>query len=57
LAAFDAAVELIASQVGRKASAGEADRLPELLPDLTQFALTPYLGAAEARRIALHGDS
>lgn len=41
----------IASQVGRKASAGEAERLPALLPDLVQFALTPYLGAAEARRV------
>ncbi len=47
----------IASQVGRKATAGEAARLPALLPDLTQFALTPYLGAAEARRISLNGDS
>ena len=42
----------IASQVGRKVSAGEAAELPELLPDLTQFALSPYLGAAEARKIA-----
>jgi AcrR family transcriptional regulator len=42
----------IASQVGRKVSAGEADQLPKLLPDLTQFALTPYMGAAEARRVA-----
>lgn len=44
----------IASQVGRKAGAGEAESLPSLLADLTQFALTPYLGAAEARRVALH---
>lgn len=42
----------IASQISRKANAGEAERLPELLPDLTQFTLTPYLGAAEARRVA-----
>lgn len=47
----------IASQIGRKVSAGEYDRLPELLPDLTQFALTPYLGVAEARRISFLGDS
>lgn len=45
----------IASQIGRKASAGEAETLPALLPDLTQFALTPYLGAAEARRVAVGG--
>jgi AcrR family transcriptional regulator len=43
----------IASQVGRKVSGGEAEKLPELLADLVQFALTPYLGAAEARRAAL----
>ena len=41
------------SQIGRKISAGQAADLPNLLPDLTQFALTPYLGAAEARRVAL----
>jgi AcrR family transcriptional regulator len=42
----------IGTQIGRKVSAGEAESLPDLLPDLVQFALTPYLGAAEARRIA-----
>lgn len=47
----------IASQVGRKVSAGEAEQLPELLPDLVQFALTPYLGAVEARRVALSSAS
>jgi AcrR family transcriptional regulator len=46
----------IGTQIGRKVSAGEAEDLPDLLPDLLQFALTPYLGAAEARRIALLGD-
>jgi len=40
------------SLVARRVSAGEAERLPELLPDLVQFALTPYLGAAEARKVA-----
>lgn len=40
------------SLAARKVSAGEAESLPELLPDLVQFALTPYLGAAEAREIA-----
>jgi AcrR family transcriptional regulator len=43
----------VASQIGRKASAGQAASLPSLLPELAQFALTPYLGPAEARRIAL----
>lgn len=45
----------IASQIGRKASAGKAAELPGLLPDLVQFALTPYFGAAEARRIGHEG--
>ncbi len=38
--------------IARKVYAGEAERLLDLLPDLVQFALTPYVGAAEARRIA-----
>lgn len=38
------------SMVARHLLAGED--LEELLPDLTQFCLTPYLGAAEARRVA-----
>lgn len=42
----------VASQIGRKASAGEGEELPGLLADLTQFTLTPYLGATEARRVA-----
>jgi AcrR family transcriptional regulator len=46
----------IASQVGRKVSAGEAEQLPQLLADLVQFALTPYLGAAEARRVGIAND-
>ncbi|HEY4778251.1 MAG TPA: TetR/AcrR family transcriptional regulator, partial [Solirubrobacterales bacterium] len=46
----------IGTQIGRKVSAGEAEDLPGLLPDLVQFALTPYLGAAEARRVALSAD-
>jgi AcrR family transcriptional regulator len=40
------------SMIGRQVVAGRGEELPALLPDLTQFALTPYLGAAEARRIA-----
>jgi AcrR family transcriptional regulator len=38
--------------IARQIYAGGAERLPQLLPDLVQFALTPYLGPAEARRIA-----
>jgi AcrR family transcriptional regulator len=40
------------SMVGRQATAGRGGELEALLPDLTQFVLTPYLGAVEARRIA-----
>jgi AcrR family transcriptional regulator len=42
----------VASQIGRKSAAGEAGSLPSLLPELTQFLLTPYLGTSEARRLA-----
>lgn len=38
------------SMIARHLLAGES--LHGLLPDLTQFVLTPYLGPAEARRIA-----
>lgn len=42
----------INSLVSRQVKAGRAESLSDLLPDLAQFALTPYLGAAEARRVA-----
>jgi hypothetical protein len=31
---------------------GRAERLPELAPELTYIALTPFLGAEEAAKIA-----
>lgn len=40
------------SMIGRQVLAGKGEELTELLPDLTQFVLTPYLGAAAARRFA-----
>jgi AcrR family transcriptional regulator len=40
------------SMVGRQATAGRGEELESLLPDLTQFVLTPYLGASEARKFA-----
>jgi AcrR family transcriptional regulator len=43
----------INSLIARKVSSGEAASLSGLLPDLVQFALTPYLGPAEARCIAI----
>ncbi|HET7418613.1 MAG TPA: helix-turn-helix domain-containing protein [Solirubrobacterales bacterium] len=33
----------------------ETDRIGELLPELVEFTLTPYLGAEEARRLAANG--
>ena len=42
----------LVSLASRRAGAGEADRLPELLPDFAEFILAPYLGATEASRLA-----
>jgi AcrR family transcriptional regulator len=38
--------------VVRKVEGGEGESLPELLPDLLELFLTPYLGRAEAVRVA-----
>ena len=40
------------SMIGRQVVAGRGEDLPALIPDLTQFVLTPYLGAVDARRVA-----
>jgi AcrR family transcriptional regulator len=47
----EAVVGGIASLLARRVIAGETAQLPELLPEIAEFALTPYLGAVEARRI------
>jgi AcrR family transcriptional regulator len=47
----EAVVGGIASLLSRRVVAGETAQLPELLPEIAEFALTPYLGATEARRI------
>lgn len=47
----EAVVGGIASLLARRVLAGETTKLAELLPEIAEFALTPYLGAAEARRI------
>jgi AcrR family transcriptional regulator len=46
----EAVVGGIASLLSRRIAAGETERLAEFLPEIAEFALTPYLGAAEARR-------
>src|SRR5262249_22207337 len=48
----EALVGGIASLIARRVNAGQARELEELLPGLVEFALTPYLGSAEAERIA-----
>ena len=47
----EAVVGGIASLLARRVLAGETARLGEFLPEIAEFALTPYLGATEARRI------
>jgi AcrR family transcriptional regulator len=51
----EAVVGGIASLLGRRVLAGEAEQIDVLLPEVLEFALTPYLGAAEARRIISAG--
>lgn len=51
----EAVIGGIASLLGRRVLAGEAEKLDQLLPDVLEFALTPYLGATEARRIVSFG--
>jgi AcrR family transcriptional regulator len=41
----------MASLIARRVLAGETEELEKFFPDVAQFALAPYLGAAEARRI------
>ncbi len=55
LATDEAVVGGIASLLGRRILAGEAERLDELTPAVLEFALTPYLGTVEARRIISAG--
>jgi AcrR family transcriptional regulator len=38
--------------VSSRIAGGEAEGLPELAPQLVELALTPYVGAAEAKRVA-----
>ena len=51
----EAVVGGIASLLGRRVLAGEAEQIDQLLPEILEFALTPYLGAEEARRIGSAG--
>lgn len=51
----EAVIGGIASLLGRRVLAGETDELGTLTPAVLEFALTPYLGTAEARRIVSAG--
>lgn len=47
----EAVIGGIASLLSRLVVRGDVERLGDFLPDIAEFALTPYLGPAEARRI------
>jgi AcrR family transcriptional regulator len=51
----EAVVGGIASLLGRRVLAGEAEQLNQLFPEILEFALSAYLGAEEARRIVSSG--
>jgi AcrR family transcriptional regulator len=55
VATEEAVVGGIASLVGRRILAGEGARLGRFFPELAEFALSPYLGVAGARRIISAG--
>ena len=45
----------VASLIGREVLAGRAAQLEGIFPEVAEFALSPYLGVAEARRIISTG--
>lgn len=51
-AAEQALVGGVAALIVRKVEVGEGEALPELLPDLVELTLTPYLGRQQALRFA-----
>jgi AcrR family transcriptional regulator len=48
----DSTMGSLVSLVSRKVAAGEARQLEDLLPDCAELVLLPYLGPAEAARLA-----
>jgi AcrR family transcriptional regulator len=48
----EALVGGMVSLISRRIIAGKAEELEELLPDLVEFTLTPYVGSAEASKLA-----
>ena len=51
----EAVVGGVASLLGRRLLADEAEHLPELFPEIVEFVLAAYLGGEEARRIVSGG--
>jgi AcrR family transcriptional regulator len=49
--ADEAVIGGVAALLTRRVRAGETGRLEDFFPEIAEFALTPYVGAAEARRI------
>jgi AcrR family transcriptional regulator len=52
----EALVGGMVSLISRRIIAGKAEELEELLPDLVEFTLTPYVGSAEASKLAQESD-
>jgi AcrR family transcriptional regulator len=52
----EALVGGMVSLISRRIIAGKAEDLEELLPDLVEFTLTPYVGSAEAAELAREPD-
>ncbi len=48
----DSTIGALVSLAHRKVAAGEAAQLPDLLPDCAELVLLPYLGPAEAAKLA-----
>jgi AcrR family transcriptional regulator len=55
MATDEAVLGGVASLIGRLVLAGEGAKLTRFFPELAEFALAPYLGVAEARRIISAG--
>lgn len=51
----EAVVGGVASLLGRRVLAGEAEQLGQLFPEILEFVLSAYLGLEEARRIVSAG--
>ncbi len=51
----EALVGGMVSLISRRIIAGRTTELEELLPDLVEFSLTPYIGSTEAAKVAREG--